>query len=144
MFCNKSMSVIFFKAGYRIEKRKKIYFIDTGVRNALLSDFSPLSSRSDAGALWENFFYMERMKFNSYARNHKHLYFWRTRQVGTQSSKEVDFVEVKNRLPSYGYECKLSTKADSKGKIKFLNSYPKSEFEIVTPENMIDVVWEDR
>ncbi len=64
--------------------------------------------------------------------------------MGTQSSKEVDFVEVKNRLPSYGYECKLSTKADSKGKIKFLNSYPKSEFEIVTPENMIDVVWEDR
>ena len=125
-----------------LKKGKKIYFVDTGVRNALLDDFSPLSSRPDAGALWENFFYMEKLKFNTYSGNHKHLYFWRTRQVGNQTSKEVDFVEVKNRLPVHGYECKRSLGSHSKGQKAFLNVYPESDFDVVTPNNMLDVLWE--
>lgn len=43
---------------------KKLYFVDTGVRNALLNDFSPLDNRADIAALWENFVFMERIKLH--------------------------------------------------------------------------------
>lgn len=71
-----------------LKKGKKIYFTDTGVRNAILNDFSPLSSRSDAGALWENFFFMERVKQNAYRRNRRSLRFWRTRSNAGVKPKE--------------------------------------------------------
>ena len=45
--------------GNELKKGKKIYFCDVGLRNAVIDDFSPFSSRSDAGALWENFFFID-------------------------------------------------------------------------------------
>ena len=45
-----------------IRKGKKIYFVDNGVRNALISGFSQVENRMDTGALWENFIVAERMK----------------------------------------------------------------------------------
>lgn len=126
-----------------LKKGKKIYFVDTGIRNALLDDFSPLSSRPDAGALWENFFFMERLKFNSYQRNHKHLYFWRTRLRGRETSTEVDFVEVKNRNPVHAFECKLAEKAYSRGKSVFLQGYPETKFDLVHPDNAMSIIWKD-
>jgi uncharacterized protein len=38
-----------------IKQGRKIYFYDNGIRNAILGNFSALSSRADKGALWENF-----------------------------------------------------------------------------------------
>jgi len=38
-----------------LKKSRKYYFYDLGIRNALLNNFSPLSSRLDVGMLWENF-----------------------------------------------------------------------------------------
>lgn len=58
-----------------LKKSKKIYFCDTGIRNAVIEDFSPLASRADAGALWENFFFMERVKFHSLHRDYARIYF---------------------------------------------------------------------
>lgn len=46
-----------------IKKGKKIYFCDLGIRNAILDRFAPLDMRPDVGALWENYFYMERIKW---------------------------------------------------------------------------------
>lgn len=126
-----------------LKKGKKIYFVDTGIRNALLDDFSPLSSRHDAGALWENFFFMERLKFNSYQQNHRHLYFWRTRLRGRETSTEVDFVEVKNRKPVRAFECKLSEKAHSRGESIFLQGYPETKFDLVNPSNALSILWND-
>ena len=48
-----------------IKKGKKIFFYDNGIRNAVLQNFAPLNLRSDAGALWENFFISERIKYNN-------------------------------------------------------------------------------
>ena len=45
-----------------IKKGKKIYFIDNGIRNALIGNFLPLASRTDVGALWENYLVSERLK----------------------------------------------------------------------------------
>ena len=49
-----------------LKKAKKIYFYDNGVRNAVIQQFAPLEMRNDVGALWENFFISERIKFNHY------------------------------------------------------------------------------
>ncbi len=38
-----------------LKKAKKIYFYDNGIRNAVISNFSPLNLRADQGALWENY-----------------------------------------------------------------------------------------
>ena len=47
-----------------IKKGKKIYFYDNGIRNAIIGNFLPLTSRTDNGALWENFLVSERIKYN--------------------------------------------------------------------------------
>lgn len=40
-----------------IKSSRKIYFYDNGIRNAIISNFNPLSLRQDTSALWENFHY---------------------------------------------------------------------------------------
>ena len=40
-----------------ITKKKKYYFIDLGIRNALIDNFEMLDTRPDKGTLWENFSY---------------------------------------------------------------------------------------
>jgi len=45
-----------------ISKSGKWYFYDNGIRNALISNFSPLSIRTDVGQLWESFVLSERIK----------------------------------------------------------------------------------
>ena len=53
-----------------IKLGKKVYFIDNGVRNALISGgFNPIATRTDVGALWENLFYTERLKKHSYLKS---------------------------------------------------------------------------
>lgn len=117
-----------------LKKGKKIYFVDVGVRNAVLKDFRPFPAREDAGALWENFFFMERLKLHSYAEDFKEIYFWRTR-TGTGKRCEIDFVEVLDRQPIAAFECKLSPGAAVKAEEDFLKSYPGCKVSIANPLN---------
>jgi uncharacterized protein len=71
-----------------ISTSRKIYFVDTGIRNALIANFNSLNMRSDTGALWENFMLSERLKFNHYGRRFVNMYFWRT-----HDQHELDLVE---------------------------------------------------
>ena len=59
-----------------LRKSKKIYFHDNGVRNAILQNFAPLALRNDVGALWENFFISERIKYNHYRQHYCNIYFY--------------------------------------------------------------------
>jgi predicted AAA+ superfamily ATPase len=83
-----------------IVKMKKIYFYDLGVRNAILRAYQPLTMRSDVGALFENFFVLERLKKLSYEQSLAQIRFWRTHK-----QQEVDLLEVTDRLES-AYEVK--------------------------------------
>ncbi|MFL0681771.1 MAG: DUF4143 domain-containing protein [Algoriphagus aquaeductus] len=47
------------------KKLRKVYFVDNGIRNSLINNFLPLESRTDVGALWENFLMAERFKKNA-------------------------------------------------------------------------------
>ena len=66
----------------RITKMQKIYFFDYGIRNALLGNFLDIKSRHDAGALFENFVYLELRKNIS-----DQIFFYRTAGGG-----EIDFI----------------------------------------------------
>jgi hypothetical protein len=70
-----------------IAKSQKIFFWDTGIRNALLNSFSTDEMRPDIGSLWENFVVAEFAKANALLGFPAQLYFWRTR-----SQSEVDLV----------------------------------------------------
>lgn len=66
-------------------KTPKIFFVDTGFRNYLLSDFRPFEQRNDVGSLVKNF------AFSQLARKDLQAHFWRSK-----SKAEVDFVLQKN------------------------------------------------
>ena len=118
-----------------LKKSIKIYFYDNGVRNSVISNFSPVELRSDIGALWENFLISERIKNNAYHNKHAKYYFWRTTQ-----KQEIDFIEeVDQNL--FAYEFKYNPKkANSKCPLTFSNNYPNVPFDVITSENYMDFV----
>ena len=118
-----------------LKKSIKIYFYDNGVRNSVISNFSPVDLRSDIGALWENFLISERIKNNAYHNKNAKYYFWRTTQ-----KQEIDFIEeVDQNL--FAYEFKYNPKkANSKCPVTFSNNYPNIPFDVITSENYMDFV----
>ena len=118
-----------------LKKSIKIYFYDNGVRNSVISNFSPVELRSDIGALWENFLISERIKNNAYHNKNAKYYFWRTTQ-----KQEIDFIEeVDQNL--FAYEFKYNPKkANSKCPLTFSNNYPNVPFDVITSENYMDFV----
>ncbi len=108
--------------------------MDNGIRNALIAQFNNLSLRGDIGQLWENFFFIERLKYREYNSIYANRYFWRT-----YDQQEIDIVEERDgRL--YGYECKWSPKKKVKVPKSWQNAYPESEFQVITPENYQDFI----
>lgn len=117
-----------------IKKGRKIYFYDNGVRNAVIQNFSPLNLRQDTGALWENYFVSERIKYNHYARNFVKSYFWRSFQ-----QQEIDLIEKDNDALT-AYELKWNPRKQAKFPKTFLNAYPIKASHTVTPENYLEFV----
>jgi len=118
-----------------LKKSIKIYFYDNGVRNSVISNFSPVDLRSDIGVLWENFLISERIKNNVYHNKNAKYYFWRTTQ-----KQEIDFIEeVEQNL--FAYEFKYNPKkVNSKCPLTFSNNYPNVPFDVITSENYMDFV----
>ena len=85
-----------------IAKSQKVFFWDTGIRNALLNAFSTEDFRPDIGALWENWVIAEVAKRNALLGSPAELFFWRTR-----AQSEVDLV-VKQGSSLRAFEIKLS------------------------------------
>jgi predicted AAA+ superfamily ATPase len=112
---------------------RKIYFCDTGIRNALINNFNPLHIRQDAGALFENFMIMERVKKNSNAAERLNQYFWRTHQ-----QQELDYLEERGGKIK-GFEFKYS-RTPYKAPALFLETYKESTVELIHKENCIDFV----
>jgi hypothetical protein len=85
-----------------IAKSKKVFFWDTGIRNALLNAFSTDEFRPDIGALWENWVIAEVAKRNALLGSPAELFFWRSR-----AQSEVDLV-VKQASGLRAFEVKWS------------------------------------
>lgn len=116
-----------------IKRGKKIYFYDNGIRNALISNFSPLEQRNDVGVLWENLMISERVKRNSYKQNYAQMYFWRTQQ-----QQEIDLIEESDgQLSAYEFKWR---KTNARMPKPFVESYSGTELKVVTPENFWEFV----
>ncbi len=121
-----------------IGKKYKVYFVDMGIRNALIGDFNPVNIRKDLGAIWENFLIVERLKF--FANKGKAIlpYFWRT-----YGGAEVDYLE--NNLLSgqiKGFEIKYKKEKLGKGPKNFEKTYGIS-VNIVNKENYLNFITSD-
>ncbi len=119
-----------------IGKNDKIFFWDTGVRNALLKEFSLSPQRSDIGSLFENWTVAEVAKRNLTEGGKNNLFFWRK----TQGS-EVDLV-VKGTETLKAYEFKWSKSSATKGSRSFENTYGIPA-EILTKDTIVDLLWQE-
>ena len=112
-----------------ITRMRKVYFYDTGIRNALVSNFNPLASRNDKGALWENFLISEKLKMNSSLNIDAKTFFWRTSQ-----QQEIDYIEeIESSL--FVYEFSWNVNKKKKIPLTFLKAYSAKESDIITTEN---------
>lgn len=117
-----------------ISSSRKIYFWDTGIRNALINNFSDLNMRQDKGALWENFMIAERLK---YLHNNEVLansYYWRTYQ-----QQEIDYVEEKNGGIT-AVELKWNTQKKVRFPKTFTRTYSNAETKFIHPDNLEEFI----
>lgn len=116
-----------------IVKSTKIFFWDTGVRNALIKDFNlSSSSRVDIGLLWENWIIAEFAKKNLLEGQPHNLYFWRT-----MSGSEVDLI-IKGTNIFKAYEIKWS-KSRTVSNRAFNDRY-NIPVQTITKENFVDFI----
>lgn len=117
-----------------IRKGKKIYFYDNGVLNAVVGNFNPLASRTDTGALWENFLISERKKILAYNDRTPGNFFWRT-----TLQQEIDYIEETPEGFS-AFEFKWNAGRKVLFSKTFLNAYPVTDKAVITPENFMEFV----
>lgn len=132
--------ILFKLPSYSTNQRKEIskgvkwYFYDNGIRNAVINDFRPISTRNDIGMLWENYVISERVKFNAYNQTGSQLYFWRN-----YLQREIDLIEVKdNRI--YAYEIKYGKESKVKIPLAFKTAYPDADFQKIDSDNYLDFI----
>ncbi|QIY84030.1 ATP-binding protein [Chryseobacterium sp. NEB161] len=116
-----------------ITKMKKWYFVDNGIRNALINNFNPLNLREDVGKLWENYLQAERLKKIHYTQMNVDSYFWRT-----HTQQEIDRIETENdKINAFEYKWKSGkTKIPS----QFSSAYPNADFSVIDKENYLDFI----
>lgn len=117
-----------------IGKNYKIFFIDLGLRNALIGDFHPLEVRQDLGALWENFIAVERMKKFANKNVSLKYNFWRT-----FSGAEVDWIENKINVETEAFEFKYGSNSISRGGKNFEEEY-KTKVTLINKDNFFDYI----
>ena len=111
-----------------ITKNSRWYFLDNGIRNAVIANFNPVHARNDIGSLWENYMISERLKYQSYKRISSNNYFWRTYE-----QQEIDWVEERDGS-LFGYEFKWK---EDKVKIptQWKSAYSGASFELINVNN---------
>lgn len=118
-----------------VTKSNKWYYVDNGIRNAVIRDFKPLSLRSDddKGALWENYIITERMKQNYNNHLGHDYYFWRT-----YDQQEIDLIENDSGILN-AFEIKAGKKNPKVPKC-FKEAYPEAAFHVVNSNNYLNYI----
>jgi len=116
-----------------VTKAGKWYFYDNGIRNAIIGNFSPLATRGDIGALWENYLIGELIKRNYSLGLGQEFYFWRT-----YDGQEIDLiVESQNSL--LAFEFKWGEKK-SKVPSAFAGAYPNASYTVINKDNYLSLI----
>jgi predicted AAA+ superfamily ATPase len=99
-----------------------LYFLDNGIRNALINNFNPIDLRNDVDQLWRNWLIAERIKWNAMNGVFPDYFFWRT-----HTRQSMDFIEASNtKISSY------KTSWEKKKKVKFPASFRNAYADIST------------
>jgi predicted AAA+ superfamily ATPase len=114
-----------------VTKSMRFYFVDCGIRNAIIDNFQPLNLRPDLGALWENFFINERRRTIDYAQMERKEFFWRT-----YDQQKIDRIEVDPDGKIEGFECKWQEKA-YRPPIAWTNAYPDAPIHLTHRGNFM-------
>jgi len=131
--------VIYHRPGFsrnlrnEITKSRRYYFVDNGIRNALINQFNPLSLRDDIGALWENYIVTERLKSNLCRGRNVQSYFWRT-----YDRKEIDLVEDVGGVLQ-AFEIKWKSACVMPPALWGI-TYPKSKFTVIHRDNYLNYI----
>jgi predicted AAA+ superfamily ATPase len=117
-----------------VTRSKKIYFVDLGIRNALIDAWKPIDPllRNDVGALFEACMITERMKHVAHEGQAPHAhYFWRM-----FSGQEIDYIE--EREGQYvAFEFKWNGAKIPVVPRAFAQAYPDVEFIPVSPRTAL-------
>jgi len=109
-----------------ITSAPKVFFVDNGIRNQLLNDFSgDLQLRTDKGPLFENWAFSEILKASSFQHE---IRFWRSK-----SGAEVDFV-IEHGGRIHGLEVKASLLKQpvvSRSSWSFIEAYAPDSFSVL-------------
>jgi len=116
-----------------ISRNSRYYFVDVGIRNALVNNFNPLSLRNDTGMLWENYILLERLKFHEARSMSVNRYFWRT-----YDRQEIDLVEEQGGHLQ-GFEIKWGS---GKGRCPagWRKAYPDASFTVLHRDNYLEYI----
>lgn len=131
--------VIYSRCGFarnlrkEITKNRRYYFVDNGVRNALISNFNPLALRGDIGPLWENYVITERLKRNLYSGHTIESRFWRT-----YDQQEIDLVEESGGT-LHAFEIKWKPRKQ-KPPAAWARTYPEALFSVIHPDNYLEFI----
>ena len=117
-----------------ITKSNRWYFYDNGIRNGIISNFTRLETRTDVGALWENYLASERSKFQNYTQTRVSNFFWRT-----YDQQELDWLEEKADNLA-GFEFKWNENRKAKIPTAFAKAYPEASFEVINKGNYLDFI----
>lgn len=110
---------------YELKKSHVVYFLDNGIRNALIRAFQPLEFRNDTAELWRNWVISERFKANQYAGRVKERYFWLT-----HTKQEVDYLEFSEGQKN-GYKLIWEDSRKFKVPATFSDAYPDIKVSVV-------------
>ena len=117
-----------------VTKKSKWFFMDNGIRNAIISNFNPISLRDDIGKLWENYFISERIKYQSYHKMHVNNYFWRHK-----NNQEIDWIEETEKGLN-AFEIKWNPKSKARVPSQWQKAYGYSHFQVIDSENFLDFI----
>jgi predicted AAA+ superfamily ATPase len=111
-FLVKAITPFFTNKRLEIVKNPEIFFLDMGLRNVIIKNFSALENRVDKGAMLENFVFRELIE--------RELKYYRTK-----NGAEVDFI-IDDTIP-VEIKSNLSSMKISKSYHYFLENYQPSE-----------------
>ncbi|TCD12758.1 ATP-binding protein [Pedobacter frigidisoli] len=109
-----------------LTKMPKVFFLDNGLRNCLLNNFSKINERADKGELLENYIYNRLQNLHGGDK----LHFWRT-----ADGNEVDFIVEERLNIGKAYEVKYNDVQYKPSKYKkFLEAYPTFTLSCISKE----------
>lgn len=103
---------------YELKKTHCVYFVDNGIRNAIIRNFNDFELRNDHDVLWKNWLISERIKWNQSQENTCQYAFWRT-----HTKQQMDFLEIRGEKVT-AYKSIWDKRKKPKFPASFKTAYP--------------------